>query len=62
MRRKESVVIGIVTGVLALWCLLSLPIGLAVGRSMSIGTRVDSVRRRVASGRTELPSLRSVHL
>jgi len=54
-------VIGIVTGVLAVWCLLSLPIGLVVGRSLSIGTRVESVRRRVASGRAELPSLRSVH-
>jgi hypothetical protein len=55
-------VIGIVTGVLALWCLLSLPVGIAVGRSMSIGTQVESVRRRVASGRPDLPSLRSVHL
>ena len=53
--------IGIVTGVLAVWCLLSLPIGLVVGRSLSIGTRVESVRRRVASGRAELPSLRSVN-
>jgi hypothetical protein len=55
-------VIGIVTGLLVLWCLLSLPIGLLVGRAMSIGTQVESVRRRVASGRAELPSLRSVHL
>ena len=39
--------IGIVTGVLALWCLLSLPIGIAVGRSLSIGTRAEAGRRRV---------------
>lgn len=51
--------IGIVTGVLVLWCLLSLPIGLVVGRSMSLGTKVEAVRRRVASG---LAPLRSVHL
>ena len=49
--------IGIVTGVLVLWCVLSLPIGLVVGRSMSIGTRVESVRRRVSS----LRSLGSLH-
>jgi len=54
-------VIGIVTGVLALWCLLSLPIGIVVGRSMSIGTQVESVRRRVDSAGAEVPSLRSVH-
>ncbi len=49
--------IGIVTGVLALWFLLSLPIGIAVGRSMSIGTRVEAGRRRILA----LPMLRSVH-
>jgi len=50
-------VIGIVTAVVTIWCLLSLPIGIAVGRSMSTGTRVEAGRRRVAS----LPALRSVH-
>jgi hypothetical protein len=54
-------VIGIVTGVLVLWCLLSLPIGMLLGRSMSIGTRVEAVRRRVASGRADLTALRSIH-
>ena len=49
--------IGIVTGVLAIWCLLSLPIGIALGRSMSIGTRVEAGRRRIVA----LPSLRSLH-
>ena len=49
--------IGIVTGVLVLWCLLSLPIGLLVGRSLSIGTQVEAGRRRVPS----LPRLRSIH-
>lgn len=48
--------IGIVTGVLALWCLLSLPIGIAVGRSLSIGTRIEARRRR----RRSVPALRSV--
>jgi hypothetical protein len=42
-------VIGIVTGVLVLWLLLSLPIGLLVGRSLSIGTRVESRRQRIPS-------------
>jgi hypothetical protein len=50
-------VIGIVTGVLALWCLLSLPIGLLVGRSMSIGTQVEAGRRLVAPLRV----FRSLH-
>jgi hypothetical protein len=50
-------VIGIVTGVLAVWCLLSLPIGLLVGRSLSIGTQVEAGRRRIASFRP----LRSLH-
>jgi hypothetical protein len=50
-------VVEIVTGVLALWCLLSLPIGLAVGRSMSIGTQVEAGRQRVSS----LRALRSAH-
>jgi hypothetical protein len=54
-------VIGIVTGVLVLWCLLSFPIGLVVGRSMSMGTKVEAVRRRVVSGRSGLAPLRSVH-
>ena len=40
---------------------LSLPIGIVVGRSMSIGTQVESVRRRVDSAGAEVPSLRSVH-
>ena len=48
--------IGIVTGVVALWCLVSLPIGILVGRSMSIGTLVEAGRRRIAS----LPALRGV--
>lgn len=48
--------IGILTGVLALWCLLSLPIGLLVGRSMGIGTGLEATRRRVAP----LRPLRSV--
>jgi hypothetical protein len=43
--------------VLVLWCLLSLPIGLLVGRSLSIGTQVEAGRRRVPS----LPRLRSIH-
>jgi hypothetical protein len=50
-------VIAIVTGVLALWCLLSLPIGLVVGRSMSIGTQVEAGSRRVA----RLRMLRRLH-
>ncbi len=37
--------IEIVTGVLAVWCLLSLPIGLLIGRSLSIGTQVEARRR-----------------
>jgi hypothetical protein len=49
-------VIGIVTGALALWCLLSLPIGIVLGRSMSIGTRVEAGRRVVS-----LHSLRSIY-
>ena len=49
--------IGIVTGVLAVWCLLSLPIGLLVGRSLSIGTQVEAERRRIPSFRL----LRSIH-
>lgn len=53
--------IGIVTGVLALWCLLSLPIGFVVGRSLSIGTHVEAGRRRAVPSRAELPSFRSVH-
>jgi hypothetical protein len=50
-------VIGIVTGVLLLWCLLSLPIGLLVGRSLSIATQVEAGRRLVSP----LRSLRSLH-
>jgi hypothetical protein len=50
-------VIGIVTGVLALWCLLSLPIGLLLGRSLSIGTKVEAGRQRISSFRL----LRSIH-
>ena len=46
--------IGIVTGVLALWCLLSLPIGIAVGRSLSIGTQVEARRMRLGSLRSLL--------
>ena len=49
--------IEIVTGVLALWCLLSLPIGLLVGRSLSIGTQVEAGHRRIPSFRL----LRSLH-
>ena len=49
--------IGIVTGVLVLWCLLSLPVGLLVGRSLSIGTQVEAVRNRAPS----LRPLRSIH-
>jgi hypothetical protein len=49
-------VIGIVAGVVALWCLLSLPIGLVVGRSMGIGTRFESRRRLLGP----LQPLRSV--
>jgi hypothetical protein len=50
-------VIGIVTGVLALWCLLSLPIGILVGRSIGIGTRLEAGRRRLSL----LHPLRGVH-
>jgi hypothetical protein len=50
-------VIEIVTGVLVLWCLLSLPIGLLVGRSLSIGTKVEATRRRISS----FSLLRSIH-
>ena len=49
--------IEIVAGVLALWCLLSLPIGLLIGRSLSIGTHVEAGRRRIPSFRL----LRSLH-
>lgn len=49
--------IGIVTGAFALWCLLSLPIGIAVGRSLSIGTQVESGRLGIGT----LRSLLSLH-
>ena len=49
--------IGIVTGVLVLWCLLSLPIGLLVGRSLSIGSRVEAGHARMSP----LRLLRSIH-
>lgn len=39
--------IGIVTGVVVLWCLLSLPIGMLVGRSLTVGKQVEAGRRRV---------------
>jgi hypothetical protein len=50
-------VIEIVTGAIAVWCLLSLPIGLLVARSLSIGTQVEAGRRRLPSFRL----LRSIH-
>jgi hypothetical protein len=50
-------VIEIVTGLVALWFLLSLPIGLLVGRSLSIGTQVEAAPRRFSP----LHPLRSLH-
>lgn len=47
--------IGIVTGVLALWCVLSLPIGIVIGRVLSMGTQVEAGRRRLVA----LPAFRS---